>query len=261
MIDVHAYLGAYPWRRVPGTAPVDLLAAMDRTGIASAWVCHLPSLFWKDPAEGNAWLFDTAARQPRFHAVPAIHPGLPGWEDDLRQAVAQGAAAVRCDPGPFGLPPAGADMLRLVSACGEAGMPLLSAVRLEDGRGRHPNDTAADLAPWAVRSWVRHDPRTRIVVTNADRGFIEEVHFGATPAEAARLWWDIGWIWGPPEDHLALLLATMGASRFLFGSGQPLRLAETPGARLDLLELSPVDREAIVQGNATQLLTRTPRPV
>lgn len=256
MIDVNAFVGAYPWRRVPGTSPEALLQAMDRTGIETAWVSHLPALFWKDPAEGNAWLHELAARQPRFRAVATLHPGLPGWERDLEAAAASGAVAVRADPGYLGLAPAGPEMLAVVRAAGTLGLPLLAAVRLEDGRGRHPLDVAPDLPPWAVRQWVRASPEARLVVTHADRGFIEEVHFGATPEEAARLWWDIAWVWGPPEDHLALLLATMGCSRFLFGSGQPLRLAETPGARLDLLALSPGDRAAITHDNAAGLARR-----
>jgi predicted TIM-barrel fold metal-dependent hydrolase len=92
-----------------------------------------------------------------------------------------------------------------------------------------------------------------LVITHADRSFIEEVHYGSTPEEASRVWWDISWVWGPPEDHLEHLLATMGPSRFLFGSGQPLRLPETPAARLDLLALDPADRALIVAGNATAL--------
>jgi uncharacterized protein len=256
VIDVNAFLGAYPWRRVPGTGAEDLLAAMDRVGIASAWVSSLPSLYWKDPAEGNGWLYEVVGRQPRFRAVPVVHPGLPHWENDLADAVSFGAVAVRSDPGFLGLAPAGPEMLRLVQALGATGMPLLAAVRLEDGRGRHPLDIAPELPPWAVREWLRHDASLRVVVTHADRSFIEEVHFGSTLRESGRVWWDISWVWGPPEDHLGLLLATIGPARFLFGSGQPLRLPETPLARLDLLSLNAEDRERILTGNAAQLLTR-----
>lgn len=256
MIDVNAFLGSYPWRRVPGTSPDALRAALDRAGISRAWVTHLPGLFWKDPAEGNGWLFDVVAREPRFRAVATIHPGLPHWEEDLTAAAAAGAVAVRADPGLLGLAPAGAEMLALVRAAAAMDLPLLSAVRLEDGRGRHPLDVAPELAPWAVRQWLRADPAVRIVITHADRGFIEEMHHGSTPAEAARIWWDISWVWGPPDDHLAHLLATIGPARFLFGSGQPLRLAETPGARLDLLSLSPADRAAITLENAASLERR-----
>ncbi len=260
MIDVSVFLGSYPWRRVPGTSPEAVLATMDRLGIEEAWATHLPSLFWKDPAAGNPWLYETSARLPRLRPLPVIHPGLPGWEEDLATAAARRAVAVRADPGFLGLPPAGTELLGLLAAAGEAGMPFLAAVRLEDGRGRHPLDVAPELAPWMVRAWVRSHPKVRLVITHADRGFIEEVHFGSTPDEAARIWWDISWVWGPPEDHLATLLASMGAKRFLCGSGQPLRLAETPIARLDLLELDPESRRAISQENAVALASRKDSP-
>jgi hypothetical protein len=80
-IDVNASLGSYPWRRVPGTSAEALLEAMDRVGVDRAWVFHLPGIAWRDPMEGNAWLLDCCARQPRFTPVPSIQPGLPGWSD------------------------------------------------------------------------------------------------------------------------------------------------------------------------------------
>ena len=79
-IDVNAFLGAYPWSRVPGTTPTALLAAMDRVAIDSAWVTHLPGLFWRDPTEGNPWLYETCRTLPRLRPVPAVHPGLAHWQ-------------------------------------------------------------------------------------------------------------------------------------------------------------------------------------
>jgi predicted TIM-barrel fold metal-dependent hydrolase len=248
--DVNAFLGAYPYRRVPGTAPEAVLAAMDRAGIDEAWVSHLPGIFWRDPAAGNDWLVETARAHPRFKPVPAVHPELAGWEVVLRHAAEAGAPAVRCDPTYYGISPAGPSMRALVTGCGRAGLPLLLAVRLEDGRQRHPHDHAAELPAAAVRSLLRADASVRLIVTHADRSFIEEVHFGSTPDEAARIWWDICWIWGPPEDHLETLLRTVGPARFVFGTGQPLRIPENAVAKLDLLDLAPADRAAIEAGNA-----------
>jgi hypothetical protein len=127
---------------------------------------------------------------------------------------------------------------------------------LEDGRQRHPNDRAAELPPSAIRTLIRSDRSARLLVTHADRAFIEEVHFGSTPEEAGRIWWDISWIWGPPEDHLETLLETVGVERFVFGTGQPLRLPETSVAKLDLLALSAERREAIESGNLQQVARR-----
>lgn len=254
-VDCNAFLGAYPWRKVPGTAPDALAKALDRVAIDVAWVTHLPSLFWRDPTEGNAWLYEAARREPRFKPVPTVHPGLAGWEQVLADAANAGAPAVRCDPLYLGLEPAGGAMRVLTAGCGAAGLPLLLAVRLEDGRQRHPNDPVAELPAAAVRALIRSDADVRLVVTHADRAFIEEVHFGSTPEEARRIWWDISWIWGPPEDHLATLLETVGVERFVFGTGQPLRLPETSIAKLDLLDLDRGAREAIESRNLQGLVS------
>jgi predicted TIM-barrel fold metal-dependent hydrolase len=255
--DVNVFLGSYPFRRVPGTTPRALLTAMDRVGIAVAWVSHLPSLFWKDPTEGNSWLYEVSAGEPRFRPVASIQPELANWREVLNEARRQRAPAIRCDPQFLGMDPTGAPMKNLASACGELGLPLMMAVKLEDLRQRHPNDVAQDLAPSAVRTLLRLHPRTRLIVTHADRGFIEEVHFGSTPEEASRIWWDICWIWGPPEDHLETLVRTIGAERFLFGTGMPLRLPENGPAKLDLSNLSPAQRTAIESGNAIALGQRS----
>jgi uncharacterized protein len=252
-IDVNSFLGAYPFRKVPGTTPDGLLRSMDRAGIDRAWVAHLPSVFWRDPAAGNAWLYETAGRQARFRPVPAVHPGLAGWERSVAEALSAEAPSIRCDPMYYGLDPVGAEMQALVKLCGKEQVPLMLAVRLEDSRQRHPNDRAGELPPWAVRTLVRGDSRVRLLVTHADRPFIEEVHFGSTPEESARIWWDISWVWGPPEDHLETLLGTIGVERFVFGTGQPLRLPETSVAKLDLLDLSKEQRAAIESQNVTDI--------
>ena len=181
-IDVNAFVGAYPFRRVPGTAPEALLAAMDRTGIDDAWVTHLPGVFWRDPTEGNAWLLELAPRGTRASGrCRRCIRGSPSWRDALRAAADAGAPAVRADPTFYGIDPAGPAMRALAAACGEADVPLALAVRFEDGRQRHPNDHAPELPAAAVRALVRSDPRVRLLITHADRPFIEEVHFGSTP--------------------------------------------------------------------------------
>ena len=253
MIDVNAFLGSYPFRQVPGTSPEDLLRAMARVRIDTAWVSHLTTLFWRDPAAGNRWLYEVAAQEPKLRPVPAVHPGMGDWPEVVEEAIARDAPCVRCDPHFFGLAPTGAEVRALVAACGERSLPLLMAVRLEDGRQRHPNDTARDLTPAQVRGLIRVHPKTRLLVTHADREFIEQVHYGSTPDEANRIFWDLCWIWGPPEDHLEHLLGTIGADRFVFGTGQPLRLPETSVAKLDLIELTSETRRQVESGTATEL--------
>ena len=87
----------------------------------------------------------------------------------------------------------------------------------------------------------------------AGRATIEEVHWALTPDEQSRMWWDISWIWGPPEDDLAHLLRTLGGARLLYGTGWPLRLTQTPRANLallpdDLATVSLASADAVISG-------------
>jgi hypothetical protein len=126
-------------------------------------------------------------------------------------------------------------MRALALACGELGVPLVLTVRFEDLRQRSPLDVAGDLSGPHVRALARAGERVRLVVTGAGRELLEEVHWGLTPEEQRRVFWDFAWIWGPPEDHFAHLLRTLGPERFVYGTHWPLRLTQNPRANLDLL--------------------------
>ena len=236
MIDVNTLVGPYPFRYVPHPTPDALVRVLDREEIEAAWVGHLPSVFYRDPALGNAELL--AMLQPfasRLRAVPAVRPDWPGWEAGLRDAKSAGAAAVRVYPPQWGLGPHDPRSRELAVAAGELGLPLVLTVRFEDLRQRHPLDVAGDLSAAAIRALARAGDTVRLVVTAAGREMIEEVHWGLTAAEQRRVLWDISWIWGPPEDHLSKLFRTIGAERFVFGSQWPMRLVQAPRANLDLL--------------------------
>jgi len=248
--DIATFVGEYPYRHVAQGTVRWLLSQMDRLGIERAWVGHLPSFLYRDPAPGNGALEEAIARNlDRLLPVPVVHPGLPRWEEDLNRIVELRAPAVRTYPMQQCLEPAGGEMRVLAAAAAAAGLPLVLTVRFEDVRQRHPLDKVSDLPPSAVRKLVRSDPDVRILVTHADRSFIEEVHFGLMPEEAVRVLWDISCIWGPPENHLSLLFETVGIERFALGTGMPLRIPDAPFAKLDLLDLSSDDTKAVAGGN------------
>ncbi len=236
MIDVNALIGPYPFRYVPHPDPGVLVQVLRREGLDGAWVGHLPSAFHRDPSAGNAQLYTALApHAPMLRPVPAIRPDWPRWEDAVRTAADAGAPAVRAYPTIWQMGPHDPRMRELALACGERRMALLLTVRFEDLRQRHPLDAAGDLSAAAIRDLARAGGAVRLVVTAAGRDLIEEVHWGLTPEEQRRVVWDISWIWGPPEDHLAKLFRAIGAERFVYGTQWPLRLTQTARANLALL--------------------------
>jgi hypothetical protein len=235
-VDVSTLIGPYPFRHVPHPDPGVLVRVLAREGCAGAWVGHLPSAFHRDPAHGNEELY--AALEPfapTLRPVPTVRPDWPGWERTIRDAAERGTPAVRAYPPQWGYGPQEQAMAALARACAEAGLVLLLTTRFEDARQRHWMDSAGDLSGAAIRFVARASANCRIVITAAGRELIEETHWGLTPDEQSRVWWDIAWIWGPPEDHFAHLLRTIGPSRFVYGTQWPLRLTQNPRANLDLL--------------------------
>lgn len=236
MIDCAAYVGPYPFRELRETDPGALIGMLQREGLSGAWVGWLPAPWQRDPAPANEALFTALApHAAMLRAAPVVRPDWPGWQQTLRDVAARGAAAVRVYPMQWGLGPHDPRLAALAVACGEIGLALVLTVRFEDIRQRSPVDAAGDLSAAHVRALARAGEGVRLVVTGAGRDLLEEVHWGLTPGEQQRVYWDFAWVWGPPEDHLAHLFRTIGAERFVYGTHWPLRLAENPRANLDLL--------------------------
>lgn len=233
--DVCAWIGAYPFREVPHPDPDVLVRVLAREGIRQAWVGSLPSAWHRDPAPTNAWLYRSLAPHADvLRPSPTVRPDWPGWQALLDEAVQRGAPSVRVYPMQLGIGATAPALASLATACAERGLVLQLIVRFEDLRQRHPMDGAGDLTAAHVRALVRADARLRVVVCGAGRELIEEVHWSLTPAEQGRCFWDWAWVWGPPEDHLAHLFATVGAERFVFGGHWPLRLIQAPVSTLAL---------------------------
>jgi len=236
MIDVNALVGPYPFRFLPHPDPDVLVRVLEREQLSGAWVGHLPSAFYRDPAAGNAQLYTALApHSPTLKPVPTIRPDWPDCKRNVQTAKEADAPAVRVYPAQWQLAPGDARLAEMALACGDARMAVVLTVRFEDLRQRHPLDVAGDLQPAAVRSLARAGASVRLIVTAASREFIEEVHWGLTPEEQQRVLWDFSWVWGPPEDHLAKLFRTVGSERFVYGTHWPLRLTQNPRANLDLL--------------------------
>lgn len=239
-LDCNCFIGGYPFRHLPHPDPDVLVRVLAREGIAAAWVGHLPSAFHRDPSAGNAEL-ERALRPfaPVLRPAPIVRPDWPGWRAALDRLAAAGAPAIRAYPQLWGMAAGDGRLADLAEGCAHAGCALVLTVRFEDVRQRHPLDVAGDLSAAHVRELLRELGRRavggRVIVTAAGREFIEEVHWGLTPAERAGVYFDFSWIWGPPSDELALLFRTIGSDRFVYGTMWPLRLTQGARANLALL--------------------------
>ena len=236
-VDVNSFIGGYPFREIPHPDPEVLVKVLAREGIEKAWVGHLPGAFHRDPAPSNRSLIVSLAPYSET-LIPSliVRPDWPGWRDELKKAKSVGAKAIRAYPMQWSYGPGHPALTELAYACGDAGLVLLLTVRFEDLRQRHPLDNAGDLSASAVRALARlPESRCHIIVLGGGRELIEEIHWGLTVEEQRRVWYDFGWVWGPPDNHFELLLQTIGAGRFVVGTSWPLRLTQQSRALVSLI--------------------------
>ena len=245
-IDVNAWIGGYPFRELPHPEPDILCRVLDREGFDGAWVGHLPGAWHRDVTPSNrALLAALAPHRDMLQPALMVRPDWPGWERALRDAVSAGAPAIRVYPAQWGLAPGHSGLTELALACGEQGVVLHVTVRFEDLRQRHPMDGVGDVPAATLRAIARAaGSACHLVVAGAARELIEETHWGLTVGEQARVWYDFHWVWGPPEEHFAHLVRTLGPSRLTWSSWWPLRLTQQAGALVDLL---PDDLQARVR--------------
>jgi len=238
-LDVTAWIGEYPFRDTPHPTPDILVRVLEREGFGGAWVGHLPGAFHRDPVPSNRTLFSSLrAYRDVLHPAPMVRPDWPDWEGQLRMAQDEGAPAVRVYPSQWGLGVLHPALTELGHACAAAGIVLHVTTRFEDLRQRHPLDSAPDVSAALLRGLVRgpaSTPRPTIVVAGAGREVIEETHWGLTPGEQARVFYDFHWLWGPPEDHFGHLVRTLGPNRLVWSSWWPLRLTQQSRVLIDLL--------------------------
>ncbi len=240
-IDVTAWIGGFPFRDVPHPEPEVLVRVLEREGFGGAWVGHLPGAFHRDPVPSNRALY-AALKTHRgvLHPAPIVRPDWPGWEQQLEEARQEGAPAVRVYPTQWGLGPSHPALNELVEACAGAGVAIHVTMRFEDVRQRHLLDTASDVQAATLRAMARSSgeggrPRAVLVVAGASREILEETHWGLTPVEQARVFYDFHWLWGPPDDHFGHVVRTIGASRLAWSSWWPLRLTQQSRALVELL--------------------------
>src|SRR5689334_18816132 len=131
MIDVHAFIGPYPFRHLPHPEPAVLTRVLEREGLEGAWVGHLPSAFYRDPTAGNEELFSALAPYPRLRGAACVRPDWPRWETALASVIDRGACAIRAYPPQWGFGADDAALRALGAACGDARVPLVFTARFE----------------------------------------------------------------------------------------------------------------------------------
>jgi uncharacterized protein len=253
MIDVNVTLSRWPFRRLVGDEPADLVTRLRKRNVTGAWAGIFDGIFHKDISSANARLAEECARYGPGFLIPfgSINPKLPDWQEDLRRCQEQHKMpGIRLHPNYHGYDlkdPAFAELLHLA-----AGRRLIVelALSMEDERTQHPlmRVPSVDIAPLA--GLLANEPAARIVVLNADhRHSLEQ---SQKLVSVGGVYFDISMVEG--VGGAARLARKVSIERVLFGSNYPLYYFESALLKVKEAGFTDAEKQAVLEGNVREIL-------
>ncbi|HND53005.1 MAG TPA: amidohydrolase family protein [Pirellulaceae bacterium] len=253
LIDTNVSLGTWPFRRVPGDTPSELVARLRGQQVEQAWVGSLDGLFHRDLAAVNARLADDCRRHGDGWFVPfgSINPLLPDWEEDLRRCHEEHRMpGIRLHPNYHGYKLDDPLFARVLDDATKRGRLVQLVVSMEDERTqpRLAQVPHVDLAP--LTELVKARPQLRLMVLNAFRGSsIDKI---APLVAAGRVWADVAML--ESVGGVEKLAAKISYERVVFGSHFPLFYWESARLKLQESRLDESQFKRIARENAKQAL-------
>jgi predicted TIM-barrel fold metal-dependent hydrolase len=253
-VDVNVHLGRWPFRRLKGDEPAELVAKLQAEGVRQAWAGSFDALLHRDTAAVNARLAEDCKRHGKGLLVPfgTVNPVLPFWEDDLRRChEVHRMPGIRLYPAWHGYALDRPAFSALLKAAAERGLVVQLALRMEDERTLHPllRLQPLDLTPLA--ELVAALPRLRLVLLNHGSGATVEALPKLTAA--GQVYVDIATVEG--AGGVGKLLQELPAGRVLFGSHYPFFYYESAVLKLRESKLDAAQERALRSANAERLLS------
>jgi len=259
-VDIHAYIGHWPFRQLRGNTCAGLLSNMRRYGIDRAVISNIHGIFYKNTQPANEELAEAVKPYPKeFIPFGIVNPTYAGWEHDLESCRKQfGFKGVRLYPQYHDYTLSDPRCTAAVRMATRLGMVVAFSVRIVDDRQRSWLDTGRPISIDEIAAVMDRVPDGRYMVLNA-----------ALPAaggpsaqifKRANLLFDTVYATGTrivmASYDLSEAVAAYGAGKFAFGTAMPFREPVTALLRIEAAkELDTTAKDLICSSNALRFLS------
>jgi predicted TIM-barrel fold metal-dependent hydrolase len=256
VIDANVSLFRWPFRRVAGDDPPNLVAHLRDKGVTQAWAGSFEALLCRDVAGVNARLAAACRKHGADFLVPfgCVNPQLPDWQEDLRRCCeVYRFPGIRLYPNYHGYSLGDRAPLDLLFRAANQKLLVQIALCLEDTRTQLPPMQVPFTNPTPLAEVVRRIPNLRLLLLNG-RDWLRDESSGLRDcAQAGNVYWDIAMVEG--VGGIAELISATSADRVLFGSHYPFYYFESALLKVRSAGLPQAQEVALLQGNARMLLS------
>ncbi|MGD9498522.1 MAG: amidohydrolase family protein [Armatimonadota bacterium] len=255
IVDMNAYLGHWPFRRLRHNTAEGLVALMDRAGIDRACVSSASAIFYKNSQAGNEELAEqVAGYADRLIPFAVINPTYADWQHDLQVCVEQfGARGLRLYPHYHNYALADGCCNELIAAAVERGLVVSIPIRQIDQRQRHWLLEVPDVALSDLSTLVTRHPEAKFVFLNGI-GFVNSPLGKPDNDLPANYAIGISRLSALMQSEIRQLLDNLGTTRVVLGTGMPFKYPEVALLKVEVLEAGDEEKQAILGGNALRLL-------
>ncbi|HLY08717.1 MAG TPA: amidohydrolase family protein [Planctomycetota bacterium] len=252
IIDVNVTLSRWPFRRLRGDEPGDLVSLLRSRGVEQAWAGSFDGLLHKDIAGVNLRLAADCKHYGGGMLIPfgSVHPKLPDWEEDLRRCAEEHRMpGIRLHPNYHGYMLDDPDFERLLRAAAGRGLAVQVALKMEDDRVHHPLLRVAPVDASGLGALVARIPGLRLMILNGPAPLVKD----AIPKAASA---GIGFDFAMQEGitGVAKLIDQVGVERVFFGSHFPFFTWDSSWLKVVESGLEKGTERAILAGNAERWL-------
>jgi predicted TIM-barrel fold metal-dependent hydrolase len=252
IVDVNVSLSRWPFRRLRGDEPSELVDYLRSHGVEQAWAGSFDGLLHKDIAGVNLRLAADCRRFGDGMLVPfgSVNPKLPDWEEDLRRCAEEHRMpGIRLHPNYHGYTLDDPVFKRLLQLAAGHRLAVQVALKVEDERVQHPLLRVPPVDATALGGLAATVPRLRLMILNGPGPLPRAAVEAAAQA-------GIGFDFAMQEGITGVekLIDQVGVDRVFFGSHFPFFTWES--AQLKVVESglkAPTER-AVLSGNAQRWL-------
>lgn len=255
LIDMNAYLGHWPFRRLRHNTAPQLVSLMDEKGIDLACVSSASAIFYKNSQAGNEELVEQIEPfRDRLIPFAVINPTYADWEHDLTVCAEQyGARGVRLYPHYHNYQLGDAHCRALVEAATALGLVISLPIRQIDQRQRHWLIEIPDLELGDIATLVEAHPEARFVLLEGS-GYTASALGQAGNELPANYLIEISRLTAVITAEIRVLMDNIGPERLVFGTGMPFKYVDPALVKLEVLEATEEEKDLIRCDNARRLL-------
>lgn len=268
LIDINAYVGHWPFRKLRHNTLSGLVTRMNRFSVDKSVVSNLNGIFYKAPDIANRELHEALHANPQFQdrVIPfaVLNPAVPWWERALEEAHEQyGMKGVRLYPLYHKYSLTESRSLEMVRAIRDRGMAIAIPQRMVDLRMRSWLDVDEQLSFDDVAELVVEVPDAKYMMLDTRYSAGDRATFTASAEDIlkeADILFDTTRASGTPivglnGSSLPYLHETYGAEKIAFGTGTPFTDYSSPFFRIEAYEEADQrTKDLIWSGNVRRML-------